>query len=371
MRIQRVQAGIVSRQHRLLPAIFALGGTFGCHPRTHATMPLSSTPVETSVWESPLHATPDVPLAMARQRYSAVTDRAGFELHSHYLYQTVVIPLVIRRLHAYVQADWSGRQVECLVDTGANTIMWPQWMHLDSRQLEFASHNSGVQGEHVRGEWMLSPRITIGDLHLTDVPTEAMGVPRPSSADAKSVDTGPGFEFAQEPILGIFAFLPAVTTIDYAHKTLTLRNIDYGCHPSVACSAHTAPALHKGQHRAGHPVRYVGWTPRPFSARYRRGMGLRLRRLRPTITSLLFPSRPPVRTAASRFLISLSLPVDIGGMKFKALTLYVVKDVGEADVFLGAALFRSCRVTIDPFRHVVLLESSIPRFPSQKTPTRK
>jgi hypothetical protein len=50
--------------------------------------------------------------------------------------------------------------------------------------------------------------------------------------------------------------------------------------------------------------------------------------------------------------------MDIGGLKYKALDLYVVKEVGEADVYLGTALFRACRVTIDPFRQVVLLESS-------------
>ena len=52
------------------------------------------------------------------------------------------------------------------------------------------------------------------------------------------------------------------------------------------------------------------------------------------------------------------LAVDIQGLKFKALDVYIADQAGEADVYLGAALFRACRVTIDPFRKVVLLESS-------------
>src|SRR5258708_2700074 len=128
MRNHRAKTNITSQQCLILLSVsLLLAGVCGCHRRVPSALPLPN-PASTdiSVWESPLHATPDVTLAVAQQKYSAVTQYAGFELNSHYLYQTVEIPLTIRQAHAYVQANWSGRQVECMVDTGVSAIVWPQ-----------------------------------------------------------------------------------------------------------------------------------------------------------------------------------------------------------------------------------------------------
>lgn len=362
MRNHREKTGITSgRILYLFLGSLLLVGVGGCHRRVHSAAPLPNpAPAEISVWESPLHATPEVTPAVWQQKYRAVMQHAGFELHSHYLYQTVEIPLIIRHSHAYVQADWSGRQIECMIDTGANTIMWPQWMHLDSLQLGFASNNSGAQGEQVRGEWMLSPHITLGDLRLTNVPTEAMGVPRPTAFDSRGVPTDPNFEFAQQPILGIFAFVPAVTTIDYGRKTLTLRNTHY----DVTRQAHIPHTLllHYTKGRTGRVI--LSGTLGGHKTRFLLDTGDGWASVSSAFAHDHFPTLPIKTSDPSRLNGGKALPyighlsMNIGGLKYKALDLYVVKEVGEADVYLGMALFRACRVTVDPFRQVVLLESS-------------
>lgn len=363
MQNYRANLSLISRRLRLLlPASLLLVGVGGCRPRAHpASPPPGSSAGKISVWESPLHASQEVPLAVKQQRYSAVTDHSGFELHSHYLYQTVEIPLVIRQYHAYVQANWSGRQIECLVDTGASPIMWPQWLHLDSRQLGFGSQHFGPEGPGVRGEWVLSPHIAVGDLNLFNVPTEAIGIPRPPSPASHSVPSAPGFAYAlKQPILGIFTFLPAVLTIDYAHKKIILRNIDYDVtrQPHVP---HTL-LLHYEKRQSGRIV--LRGMLGGHKARFLLDTGEGWASVSAAFVHDHFASLP---IQASHAALSEGrkaapfvgpLAVDIGGLKYKALDFYIVKQVGEADVYLGAALFRACRVTIDPFRNVVLLESS-------------
>jgi len=342
----------------LLAASLLLAGLGGC--RTHKRPNAPPRPVATSgvsVWEKPLQQSPEVPLAVMQQRYSAVMQHAGFKLDSHYPFQEVEIPLVIRQYQAFVQVNWGGRQVECQLDTGSSSIMWPQWLHLDSQPLDFGYWQFGQSGPAVRGEWVLSPQITIGDLRLTNVPTEAMGVPRPSNA----VSIQPGLQYAlKQPIIGMFAFLPAVVTIDYAQKRLTLRNIDYDVtrYPHVP---HTL-LIHYEKTQSGRIV-LLG-TLGGHKARFLLDTGEGWAAVSAVFAHDYLASFPieyahtakPEDRKSNPFIGPLA--VDIHGLKFKALDLYVADGVGEADVCLGAALFRVCRVTIDPFRKVVLLESS-------------
>jgi hypothetical protein len=84
MRNHRAKTDITSQQCLLLLSVsLLLAGVCGCHRRVHSASPVPNpAPTEISVWESPLHATPDVTLAVAQQKYSAVTQHAGFELNS-------------------------------------------------------------------------------------------------------------------------------------------------------------------------------------------------------------------------------------------------------------------------------------------------
>src|SRR4051812_4365189 len=92
-----------------LLASLALVGLGGCraHKRLSTPLPPASTTV-VSVWEKPFHESPKVPLPVMQQRYRAALDHAGFELHSHYPFQEVEIPLVIRKNEAFVQVNWAG-----------------------------------------------------------------------------------------------------------------------------------------------------------------------------------------------------------------------------------------------------------------------
>jgi len=346
------------RWKEYLLACLLLIGSGGCrsHKRPNAPpLPVATNGV--SVWEQPFHESPEVPLAVMQQRYATALHHSGFELHSHYPFQEVEIPLVIRKNEAFVQVNWAGRQIECLLDTGASSIMWPQWMHLDSQQLGFGYQQIGPSGPAVHGEWMLSPQISIGDLHLTNVPTEAMGVPRPSNA----VPDQPGLLYAlEQPIIGMFAFVPAVMTIDYAQKRLVLRNKNY----DVTLYPHVPNTLllHYEKTQSGRIV-LLG-TLGGHKARFMLDTGDGWADVSAAFAHDHLAAFPLQHTRRSMPVDQKSLPfigplaVNIGGLKYKALDFYVADRVGEADVYLGAALFRACRVTIDPFRKVVLLESS-------------
>jgi hypothetical protein len=353
----RAKAVSRSRRSLLLPAMsLLLFGAAGCRsrPRPNAPPPRPAATVA-SVWEKPLHLSADVPLAVMQQRYADVMKHAGFKLDSHYPFQEVEIPLILRKSQAFIEVNWSGRRIECLLDTGCSSILWPQWLHLDSQQLEYGRPQLGQQGLPVRGEWVLSPRISIGDLHLTNVPTEAMGVPRPTASSSPGIGLQYGLT---QPIIGMFAFLPAVMTIDYAQQKLTLRDSTYDVtlYPHVP---HTL-LIHYDQTQSGrivlrgmlggHKARFLldsgeGWAS--VSAAF----------VHDHLASLPIQHKKTARPEDRKsFPFVGPLGLNISGMKYKALDFYVADQVGEADVYLGAVLFRACRVTIDPFRKVVLLE---------------
>src|SRR5262249_21777881 len=155
--------------------------------------------------------------AVAKQQFEAIRHRAGFELNSRLPFQEVSMPLLFHNGLPYAKASWSGRQIACLVDTGSSTIMWPQWLHLDTQQLNISSIAQWPEGRMTRTEWVPSPRISIGDIILSNVPTKAIGFPKPTPSDPN---------IGYFPVLGMFAFSPGVMTIDYAHKRLIVRNRD-------------------------------------------------------------------------------------------------------------------------------------------------
>ncbi len=310
-----------------------------------------------SFWNSPLHISHSVPIEEARQRYRLVLAHARFELHSTKPYQEVGIPLSISQYCPYVKASWSGKPVKCLVDTGTGSILWPQWMQLDSHQLDISTENRGMNGLPVRGEWVLSSQIVVGGLTLVNVPTEAMGVANPKLpnvvASLQDSDLQSGLA---DPILGMFTFLPCVMTIDYAHKKLILRNRSY----DLTRQTHSPDSILVKYQRsssgkvvlpgklAGHNANFVldtgcGWVA--VSANYAHA---NLDYVPPKPSSkILRPVLP-------------KMSIDLNRIHFSSLDLYVGDQVGEGDVCLGYPLFVAYRVTIDPFRSVVLFENSLP-----------
>lgn len=336
-------------------------GSNGCRPHSRHNPSVPSVPVISS-WESPLHESAEAPLAVYQKRYSTVTDHSRFELHSQKPYQEVEIPLTLRSRHAYVQTKWAGRQIECMLDTGSSAIMWPQWLHLDAHQLDIRYIHQGTEGPGIHGEWVLSPKIEIGNLTLVNVPTEAMGVPRPPSTGADFLGSISTLQSAlTRPILGWFAFLPGVVTIDYFHKRLLVRNRDY----DVTRHSHARRALFIPYQQTssglialpgtleGHKAQFLldtgaDWQAVSSAFAHKNLSSLPIRASSTTYNGEKRKSKPFLASVAG----------DFGGLHFKALDFYIEERTGIADVLLGTPFFLKYRVTIDPFRKVVLLENN-------------
>lgn len=345
----------LSRSALLVLAALLLVGPTEC--RSHSpVLPLSSFNLPVGHWDGPLHPSAPVSYAVAEQRAQNVLKNSRFELNSQHPFQEVEIPITLRGYCPYVQANWSGHKLDCMVDTGAHFIKWPQWLQLDTQQLGVPWSSAGPEGPPVPGEMVVSSRIEIGNLTLVNTLTEATGVPKPSLLPP----TGPRLPYDfSGPVLGIYAFLPSVFTIDYRHRKLIVRNRDYDV-TRLPHVAHTLLVPYEEEIAkrvvlrgtlAGHPARFMldtgspailvsdslarknlGYVPKPGTS----WASMSGQRFNP----------PVVHNVATTLL----------GKPITIPDLYVVERAGGVDVLLGAAFFYSNRVTIDPFRKVLFLE---------------
>jgi len=108
-----------------------LFGPIECRPHSPVLLPPSSELV-TGHWDGPLHRSAPVSYAVAEQRAQELYKKFRRELNSDRPFQEVEIPFTFRDYRPYVQAKWSGHTLDCMVDTGAYFIHWPQWMQLDT-----------------------------------------------------------------------------------------------------------------------------------------------------------------------------------------------------------------------------------------------
>ena len=352
---------------RLLLTGLLIVSFFGCNLHSRPMhMPTQPTETVASYWDAPLHESAPKSLAIAEHQFQIVIQQSRFELNSSKPFQEVEIPLIIRTYRPYVQAFWSGRQVDCLVDTGAWSTIWPQWMHLDTKQLDFAQNERGPEGAAVRAEWVLSPKIVIGNLTLINIPTEALGIPKPSSTrptltSQQSFITSSLQSDLTSPTIGIFAFLPGVFTIDYRRRKLIVRNRDY----DVTHLAHTpntllVPYQTDNARRvilpgtlAGHSVRFLLDTG---SSLFCVSSAFAHKYLSPLPKPGAF--RESIRTTSNSQSVLHNVTGTLVGGTIKMQNLYVVERVGGADVLLGSPFFLQYRITIDPFRKVILLEKA-------------
>jgi hypothetical protein len=95
---------------------------------------------------------------------------ASYSLHSHLPYREVQAPLTFRSGMPFVQASWSGRKIECLVDTGTAQIMWPQWLQLKGRPLGVFSKTHMI-GRPTQAQWIVASDISLGGFSIRDLAT--------------------------------------------------------------------------------------------------------------------------------------------------------------------------------------------------------
>ncbi len=309
-------------------------------------------------WDGPLHPSPLVSQTVAKQRVESVFKQFRWELNSQRPFHEVEIPFTLRQSRPFVQANWSGHQLDCLVDTGAYFISWPQWLQLDTQQIGVPWWSAGPEGPLIPGELVVSPRIEIGGLTLGNIMTEATGVPKPS----RFPPTGSGQTSSfSGPVLGIYAFVSCVFTIDYRHSKLIVRNRDYDV-TRLPHAPHTLliPYEEDIARRVvlpgtleGHPARFMLDTGSSLicvsSAFARKNLGYIPKPGTSWVSTSASLLHPPVMQ---------NVAASLAGKPFILPNLYVVERAGGVDVLLSASFFYNYCVTIDPVRKVLLIERS-------------
>jgi hypothetical protein len=108
----------VSRSALILLAGLLLVGPIECRPHS-SVRPLPISELIAGHWDGTLHRSAPVSRAIAEQRVQDLFKTFRRELNSTRPFQEVEIPFTLRGHRPYVQANWSGRKLDCMVDTGA------------------------------------------------------------------------------------------------------------------------------------------------------------------------------------------------------------------------------------------------------------
>ncbi len=140
---------------------------------------------------------------------NSIFSRRGAVLHSSLPDNEVRVPFFVREDCIFVKARVSGKQVDCMVDTGTNGITWPKSLGLKGKQITKGVTYSWADGSIHRGREVRLPTIQIGDYEL------------------KEKSSGRTNEPSNVMILGTLAFQEVVLTRDWQQKQLILRSPHY------------------------------------------------------------------------------------------------------------------------------------------------
>jgi hypothetical protein len=159
-----------------------------------------------------------LPHSDAIRKTSSVAS-ANWTLHSSLPYGEVEVPFTLHKGHIFVQADFAGVPLTCLVDTGVRDIVM-QNGDVPHLYTNGTVSYFGSNGGSVLSEWVTLSHIRLGDYELS----EPMAISWPLTASSF------GYTLEGFPIfatLGNRAFKNVVLTIDYQQRKLILRRPDY------------------------------------------------------------------------------------------------------------------------------------------------
>ena len=188
---------------------------------------------------------------------------ANWTLHSDRTYGEVEVPFTLHKGQIFVQADFAGVPLTCLVDTGVRDIVMQNAdvPHLYSNGIV---NYFGSNGGSYRAEWVTLSHIRLGDYELSQ-PT-AVSWPLSAPAFGYTLEGFPIFA-----TLGNRAFKDIVLTIDYGQRKLILHRPDYDItrqpHDLGSCLLDYTPGgnnvawapeyLSVGSRIEGHPINLV------------------------------------------------------------------------------------------------------------------
>lgn len=284
-------------------------------------------------WDAPIRPSPLPATAAALAEFTRIERRCRPSLDSRLPWHEVDIPITFKAGIPHVDANWSDRRISCVFDTGSPLVTWPQWLRLDTRQLNLSRTLWWMSGAPTRGEWMLSPNLRIGGCNLSGIPTLALGVRRS--------------ELPSEPALGMEAFATFVVTIDARGKRVILRDgrFDISTQPRAADSTLVMMGPKK--------------DPRPLIPGYFEGHK----------TTVVLDGGSNGVHVSEGLARKLQRKHDFAGMvagwKFRAHRIAVVQHEMGSFVYLGANVFIVQRISFDRLRGIVLFE----RYPAVSTST--
>ncbi len=131
------------------------------------------------------------------------------------------VPLIEKNGGIFVTASLNGQKQICKIDTGGDTVNWIRDLHIDGEMTQERGQACDALNNCVSSATVKLPRIQIESYKVTDFPTEMLdsnGGLFSSTLVLPRDDT---------PTLGNALFCLTVTTIDYQHKTLTIRPPTY------------------------------------------------------------------------------------------------------------------------------------------------
>ncbi|MBD2492100.1 aspartyl protease family protein [Aulosira sp. FACHB-615] len=280
---------------------------------------------------------------------------ARWRLNSQQQYKEVRVPFTQKKGLIYVQAFWAGKPVNCILDTGATYISWPQTLNLKSKPTGKQIQMLGVGGKYrILGEWVLAPNIKLGGFELENLPTILQKTVEKANGQNISIAQAEG---VNEIILGNTVFQNIILTIDYQKQEIVLRNKDYDITKNQNLKKNLVNMIWDDENLiilgklANYPARFqvdTGNTSR---------LAVNIK-----FAQKHFANYP--RTQSKTELVSgtiynenmPSIQGNINGIKFETGRLAIIPFNSDVDALVGEPFLRNYRTTIDYKRRKILLE---------------
>lgn len=280
---------------------------------------------------------------------------ARWRLDSQQQYKEVRVPFTQKKGLIYVQALWAGKQVNCVIDTGAIYISWPQTLNLKASPTGKQVQMLGIGGKHsILGEWVLAPNIKLGGFELENIPTISQKIVEKADGQKISIAEAEGMN---EIILGNTVFQNLVLTIDYQKQEIIFRDRDYDITKNQSIKGYLVDLVWNdgnliviGQ-LANHPVRFQ------FDTGNTMRLAVNIKFAQKYFAN--YPRSQSRTELASGTIFNENMPSingNINGFNFDTGRLAIVPLDSDVDALIGEPFLKNFRTTIDYGRSKILLE---------------
>jgi predicted aspartyl protease len=147
-------------------------------------------------------------------------------LHSKLQDGAVYIPFKLKNNCIYTKAVVGDRTVDCMVDTGADWILWPSSLGLKGRRTGEQTVINAINDMHGIANIVIIPSIRLGDYEILNARTFSSVLPNMRSTSHSSPSKQMDFPWSFTGV-GNEVFRDRVLTIDYEKQMIVLREKTY------------------------------------------------------------------------------------------------------------------------------------------------